>query len=114
VFARGEYDGARLASAALFEAQARMPYPSATIGFTPLPDSRYGLGAWLECPTPATGCATLSSPGAFGFTPWVDRDAGYYAILGMETDDAGTDGVTEFSVTLSRTLRPLIRSALGR
>ena len=30
--------------------------------------------AWLECPPPAVNCAVLSSPGAFGFTPWLDRD----------------------------------------
>ncbi len=71
----------------------------------------YGLAAWLECPPPATNCAVLSSPGAFGFTPWFDRDSGYYAILGMEVTESQS-GVVAFAVNLEQDLKPLIRSAL--
>jgi hypothetical protein len=53
----------------------------------------------------------LSSPGAFGFTPWVDRDGGYYAIIGMEIDNSQT-GIVNFSVALAQELKPLIRDAL--
>ena len=74
---------------------------------------RYGLTAWLMCDTPATGCAELSSPGAFGFTPWFDRAAGYYAILGMELDgDQVDNGVVDFAVKLQQQLAPLIRAQL--
>ena len=48
-------------------AQTVTPYPDATIGKSPGGDLRYGLTAWLECSTPQTGCAVISSPGAFGF-----------------------------------------------
>ncbi len=115
-FARGRYGGVQLINTALMDLQSREPFPSATIGFTPLPGTRYGLAAWLECGAPAAGCATISSPGAFGFTPWLDREVGYYAILGMEVVSAsGTqDGVVDFAVQLSRDLRPLIRTALSR
>jgi serine-type D-Ala-D-Ala carboxypeptidase/endopeptidase len=75
-------------------------------------DFRYGLTAWLECSTPAIGCNMLSSPGAFGWTPWVDRDGGYYAIIGMEVADA-REGVVNFSVALAQELKPAIRRALG-
>ena len=51
--------------------------PAATMGRS----VRYGLASWLHCAAPADGCAVVSSPGAFGFTPWVDRSAGYYAII---------------------------------
>ena len=61
-------------------------------------------------PPPALNCAVLSSPGAFGFTPWFDRDAGYYAILGMEVDSQA--GIVAFAVNLAQELKPLIRSAL--
>jgi len=71
----------------------------------------YGLAAWLECPPPATNCAVLSSPGAFGFTPWFDRDSGYYAILGMEVTDSQS-GIVAFAVNLAQDLKPLIRTAL--
>ena len=43
----------------------------------------------------------ISSAGAFGFTPWLDRSAGYYATIAMER----TDGrATRFSVRLQQAL----------
>ena len=104
-----------LISSALFTAQATEQYPNAVIGNSPFANTgfnfHYGLAAWLECPPPATNCAVLSSPGAFGFTPWFDRDSGYYAILGMEVTESQS-GVVAFAVNLAQDLKPLIRSAL--
>lgn len=115
-FHRGTYQGQVLARAALFDEQSRQPYPNATIGFSPFAQLglpfRYGLAAWLECTTPAAGCATISSPGAFGWTPWLDREAGYYAVLGMEAAESQS-GVVAFSVELAQRLKPAIRQALG-
>jgi CubicO group peptidase (beta-lactamase class C family) len=103
--------GIRLLSDSIFDAQARDPYPSAAVGYSPVEaaglDYRYGLTAWLECATPATGCAVISSPGAFGFTPWLDREAGYYAILAMEIDSGAV-----FSIGMEQELEPLIRAAM--
>lgn len=114
-FDRGTYQGNTLIGASLFATQATEPYPDAAIGNSPFQkigiDYHYGLAAWLECPAPAVNCAVLSSPGAFGFTPWVDRDGGYYAILAMEVSESQS-GVVEFSVRLAQDLKPLIRSAL--
>ncbi|MCY1041551.1 serine hydrolase [Corallococcus sp. bb12-1] len=119
VFHRGRYAGLEKGTLTLFTAQTREPYPSVTVGNSPMQDVgypyRYGLTAWLECsPVPALGCPSISSPGAFGWTPWLDRDAGYYAILGMQlgAGDA-TGGVVSFSVDLEQELQPLIRTALG-
>jgi hypothetical protein len=53
----------------------------------------------------------ISSPGAFGFTPWLDRNVGYYAIIAMESGDTDT-GVVPFSVRLAQELKPLIAQAL--
>jgi CubicO group peptidase (beta-lactamase class C family) len=115
-FDRGTYQGNSLIGPALFTTQATEPYPNAAIGNSPFQkigiDYHYGLAAWLECPPPADNCAVLSSPGAFGFTPWVDRDGGYYAILAMEVTESQS-GVVEFSVRLAQDLKPLIRGALG-
>ena len=87
-FNRGTYQGNRLISDALFTAQGTEPFPNAAIGVSPFASAglnfHYGLSAWLECPPPAANCGVLSSPGAFGFTPWVDREGGYYAIIAME------------------------------
>ena len=114
-FNRGTYAGNRLLSDALFTAQGTEPYPGAQIGNSPFAnvgqDFRYGLSAWLECPPPASDCTVLSSPGAFGFTPWVDRDGGYYAMIAMEISDSQA-GIVKFSVDLAQQLKPLIRAAL--
>jgi D-alanyl-D-alanine-carboxypeptidase/D-alanyl-D-alanine-endopeptidase len=114
-YGRGTFRGNPLIRSALFDAQATEPYPNATIGNSPFRSAgiayNYGLTAWLECPPPAVNCAVLSSPGAFGFTPWVDREGGYYAIIAMEVTESQS-GVVPFSVQLEQTLRPLIREAL--
>ncbi len=85
------------------------PWATATMLNWPLEDQdyRYGFGTWLECPGPVARCDVISSPGAFGFTPWVDRSRGYFGILGMESDNAGG---AEFSVQLVQSLRPTIEA----
>lgn len=118
-FHRGSYGGVSIATPALFDAQASEPYPSAVIGDSPFQrlgvNYHYGLASWLECPPPATDCKVLSSPGAFGFTPWYDRATGYYAIIGTEvTDLGGANGIVAFAVNLAQDLKPEISKALGR
>lgn len=113
-FHRGSYGGLTLGTPALFDEQGREPYPDAIIGNSPMPTLRYGLASWLECTTPESGCQQLASPGAFGFTPWLDRAAGYYAILGMELASTGADdGVVAFAVGLQAELMPLIAAAMA-
>lgn len=112
VFEKGRWQGAQIMTPDLFDLQAVMPYPDAAIGSTPSenPNVRYGLTAWLECATPDTGCQVLSSPGLFGFTPWLDRETGYYAILGMEISELRED--RGFGTRLQQKLKPLIVEAL--
>ena len=114
-FHQGTFGTAAVGTPALFEAQTREPFPQVTIGYTPFPEARYGLGSWLLCDSPASGCPLVTSPGAFGFTPWLDRGAGYYAILGMELTGTSTDDrPAEFAVKVLTELQPLIRAQLGR
>jgi D-alanyl-D-alanine-carboxypeptidase/D-alanyl-D-alanine-endopeptidase len=114
-FHKGSLGAVTVGTPALFDAQAREPFPGVTIGYTPFAAARYGLGSWVMCERPAMGCAVVSSPGAFGFTPWLDRDAGYYAILGMELSGVTADDrPAEFAVALMQELQPLIRAQLGR
>jgi D-alanyl-D-alanine-carboxypeptidase/D-alanyl-D-alanine-endopeptidase len=114
-FHQGVLGSVTVGTPALFAEQAREPFPGVTIGYTPWTANRYGLASWLMCDTPATGCAALASPGAFGFTPWYDRDGGYYAILGMELPrDTGDEGVVNFAVNLMVELAPMIRALVPR
>lgn len=116
-FHKGVLGSVTVGTAALFDAQAIEPYPGAVIADSPAasagyPQHRYGLSAWLECLTPATGCQKLSSPGAFGFTPWVDRQNQYYAVVAMEAGGLST-GVVKFSLDLEQAVQPLIVQALA-
>ena len=58
----------------------------------------------------------VSSPGAFGWTPWFDREAGYYAVIAMFRAPAGgmagAAGTVDFSVQLEQRLKPLIADAM--
>ena len=111
MFDKGAWQGSALLAPAIFDTQTIDPYPDAAIGKSPSGSFRYGLTAWLECSTPQTGCPVISSPGAFGFTPWLDRATGYYAILGMFDSNNSQD---HFGSRLEQQLEPLIIDALAQ
>jgi len=73
--------------------------------FTPVPSTEswhYSLGHWVE-DDPAVGDGAFSSPGAFGFYPWVDASKTYYGILARE-DLLGT-GMGAESAKCGRLIR---------
>ena len=95
----------------------------AMIGFRPAGiedagvDWRYGFGFWLECDRDPFDAACeseqiISSPGAFGFTPWVDFANGYWAIVAMEETGSANAQPAPVSVALEQGLQPLIVEAL--
>jgi CubicO group peptidase (beta-lactamase class C family) len=113
LFHRGRRGGEQLIGGSLMERFVENPYSDAAIDESPYADQgidvRYGFGSWLECPGAPATCDRVSSAGAFGFTPWVDYAAGYYAILSMESTAAGG---SVYSVQLQQRLLPLIEAAL--
>lgn len=80
------------------------------------PDSSYnwayGYTNWLEC-TGLNECSNFtgvhSSPGLFGFYPWIDRLHNYFAIIATENGPLGY----AISLVLGQRLQPLIVKALG-
>jgi serine-type D-Ala-D-Ala carboxypeptidase/endopeptidase len=83
---------------------------------TAVGDWHYAAASWRECDAlvwNATCAAskTISSPGKFGWTPWIDFDNGYYAIIAMEGDLNVDSSV--ISVALEQRLQPLIVAALA-
>jgi D-alanyl-D-alanine-carboxypeptidase/D-alanyl-D-alanine-endopeptidase len=119
ILARGVApDGTRLVDDALFDEAAKEPFPDVVIGKSPAasigyPSMHYGLACWLECETPADGCAVTSSPGAFGFTPWIDREHIYAGMLAMQLERSATGGgVVNVAVDLEQAVQPLIIDAL--
>lgn len=71
----------------------------------------YSIGHWVEDDpnsSPA-GDGTFSSPGAFGFYPWVDATRQWYGILARESLSAGEGGFA--SARCGRLLRNAWRNA---
>ncbi len=57
------------------------PSSCASALYSPAPAAwHYSYGHWIE-DDPATGDGAFSSPGAFGFYPWIDKTKTYYGIL---------------------------------
>ncbi|HEY9632047.1 MAG TPA: serine hydrolase domain-containing protein [Coleofasciculaceae cyanobacterium] len=71
----GVFNGKRVLSAASVEEMQRDQTGGVPIAFTPQPDNRrYGLGEWLDIVGRNGRSVQLSSQGAFGFSPWIDRE----------------------------------------
>ena len=82
-------------------------------------DWHYALASWRECDLSffSGSCATdvtFSSPGAFGWTPWIDFNTGYYALIAHE-DGNILDSSSSLSeaLQLEQTLQPLIEDVLA-
>ena len=59
--------------------------------------SHYGLGEWLDEQAPDGRTIQVSSPGAFGFRPWLNLDRNLYGVFMMNRQDARDTGAVERS-----------------
>lgn len=80
-------------------------------------DWHYGFGFWKECDdlSYTTACDAdpiISSPGAFGFTPWIDFAQGYWGIVAIEEVAIGGRPASQVSVELQQRLQPIIEAEL--
>jgi hypothetical protein len=59
--------------------------------FTPIPEAwHYSIGHWVEDDPSTNGDGAFSSPGAFGFYPWIDKSKTYYGIISRaQSPEAG-------------------------
>jgi len=59
--------------------------------FSPIPEAwHYSLGHWVEDDPRTHGDGAFSSPGAFGFYPWIDKKKTYYGIISRaQSPEAG-------------------------
>ena len=81
--------------------------------FVPAPAAswEYALGSFVEC-SASTSCATSqinSSPGAYGWLGWIDRENEYYGLIATELASAGD----RKSVELEQQMQPLIEAAIA-
>ncbi|MFT5357706.1 MAG: D-alanyl-D-alanine-carboxypeptidase/D-alanyl-D-alanine-endopeptidase [Polyangiales bacterium] len=111
LFHNGTHNGERVIREETIQRMGQNGYPGATIDAAlEASNLRYSWSSWINCEGAASPCDTITSPGGFGFTPWVDREHGYYAILAMESD--GLDG-SGFALPLMEILRPEIETLLA-
>jgi hypothetical protein len=68
--------------------------PNAAI-YTPIPTTEnwtYSLGHWVES-DPVVGDGSFSSPGLFGFYPWIDRSRTWYGIVSRVVIGGASDSI---------------------
>jgi CubicO group peptidase (beta-lactamase class C family) len=82
----GVYEGRRLLSETAIKDMERVQTAHARPGFKPAGAKtwvQYALGNWCERIEPDQSCGVVSSPGAFGAYPWIDRRHGLYGLFFM-------------------------------
>ncbi len=89
----GVFDGRRVLSEAGIEEMLSDQTNGATIRYSPyqlygwldseLPANRYGVGVWRERVDQNGSLREASSQGAFGFSPWIDRDRNLAGVLSV-------------------------------
>lgn len=80
----GSFAGRRILSPAAVEALETVQTLGKPLAYLPRgvrPGMQYALGNWCEQWDPAGRCTLVSSPGAFGTYPWIDRQSGLYGIF---------------------------------
>jgi len=80
----GMYGGRRVLSPEMIEEMTRDQTVGVTQRKSPNGDRTYGLGCWRDVVDSTTGRALLlSSPGAGGFVPWVNRTRGMVGVFAV-------------------------------
>jgi CubicO group peptidase (beta-lactamase class C family) len=83
---KGVFEGRRYLSEAAIRRMEESATDGLTLRYVPegAPDgAAYNLAHWCERPAPS-GCLMLSSPGAFGVYPWIDRPNGLHGVIFVE------------------------------
>jgi CubicO group peptidase (beta-lactamase class C family) len=86
IAAGGEWGGRRILSAGAVAEMARAQTLGKSMAFMPggaEAGLQYGLGEWCEAVGADGDCTVVSSPGALGTYPWIDRRSGVYGLFFM-------------------------------
>jgi hypothetical protein len=68
-----------------------LPSTSCPAAYSPIPRAwHYSMGHWIE--DDATGDGAFSSPGAYGFYPWIDASVKYYGIIARHDPNGTGEG----------------------
>ena len=76
-------------------------------------DVGYGIGMWIDRADSLGRAVELSSPGAYGFTPWIDRERNLLGVLAIRTE-GGEEGFA-LAAAVRAEVRSTVRpAAVGR
>ena len=69
------------------------PHTCSSAVYTPIPteSDHYSIGHWVE-DDPAVGDGAFSSPGAFGFYPWIAHDKAWWGVLARNSNNSDEQG----------------------
>ena len=105
---RGVFEGRQVLSGASIDRLSEDEVGNRIVYSTPLPGAGYGLGVWRELSNPSGQATLVSSPGAFGTWPWIDRETGVggvFLTVGSYTQLRGeAQGIT-------RDVRAIVKAA---
>jgi CubicO group peptidase (beta-lactamase class C family) len=79
----GMHDGHRVLSEAMVEEMTRNQTIGTRVQFSPQSDRSYGLGCWRDVVDSTDRAMLLTSPGAGGFIPWVNRRRGIVGVVAV-------------------------------
>ena len=85
----GKAGGPRLWNAETLAEMERVQTAGARVLGSPIASASYGIGHWIDLAADNGYSRVSSSPGAFGFTPWVDRERGITGVLAIYLADNG-------------------------
>ncbi len=62
-----------------------LPSASCNAAYSPIPEAwHYSIGHWVEDDPSTNGDGAFSSPGAFGFYPWIEASKNYYGVISRQ------------------------------
>lgn len=86
----GRHDGKRLFERAGVADAHRLQTAGACLLYTPYPEAAgYALGRWVDRVDAQGHSVQVSSPSAYGFTPWIDLRLGIAAVFAVQADIGG-------------------------
>lgn len=77
----GTYDGRRILSEQMVAEMTRVQTEGTVVAASPRERPQYGLGCWIDLADSTGRGIVVTSPGAAGFLPWIDREHGVVGIV---------------------------------
>jgi CubicO group peptidase (beta-lactamase class C family) len=107
VLNNGVHEGRRILSEDMVAEMTRVQTTGAVVAASPREKPQYGLGCWIDLADSVGKGIVVTSPGASGFLPWIDREHGIVGLV------AARDRLERVGPTAGAVIR-LVRSVAAR